>query len=60
MDSNHLSSDLSSDAPQSPATSRRPYEKPAFRYEKVFVTTALTCGKTSPISQNCHSNLQSS
>jgi len=26
--------------------SKKPYEKPAFRYERVFETTALSCGKT--------------
>ena len=26
-------------------TSKKPYEKPTFRYEKVFVTSALSCGK---------------
>jgi hypothetical protein len=26
-------------------TSKKPYEKPSFRYEQVFVTTALSCGK---------------
>jgi len=25
---------------------KKPYEKPDFRFEKVFVTTALSCGKT--------------
>jgi hypothetical protein len=24
---------------------KKPYEKPSFRYEEVFVTTALSCGK---------------
>jgi hypothetical protein len=28
------------------APAKKPYVKPAFRYEKVFVTTALSCGKT--------------
>jgi len=27
---------------------KKPYEKPSFRFEQVFVTTALTCGKVSP------------
>ena len=27
------------------AKKRMPYEKPAFRFERVFVTTALSCGK---------------
>jgi hypothetical protein len=26
---------------------KNPYVKPAFRYEKVFVTSALSCGKLS-------------
>jgi hypothetical protein len=26
---------------------KKPYVKPAFRYEKVFVTSALSCGKVS-------------
>jgi len=30
---------------------KKPYEKPAFRYEQVFVTTALSCGKLSPATQ---------
>jgi len=25
---------------------KKPYEKPSFRFEEVFVTTALSCGKT--------------
>jgi len=28
------------------ASTKKPYEKPGFRYEKVFVTSALTCSKT--------------
>ena len=30
------------------AMPKKPYEKPSFRFEQVFVTTALSCGKTSP------------
>jgi hypothetical protein len=33
-----------STAPEAP--SKKPYVKPEFRYEQVFVTTALSCGKT--------------
>jgi hypothetical protein len=29
------------------ASVKKPYIKPEFRLEKVFVTTALSCGKTS-------------
>lgn len=37
----------SSTGPQAPAEKKKPYEKPSFRYEQVFVTTALSCGKIS-------------
>jgi hypothetical protein len=42
MDTNNFPSD----EPKAAATSKKPYEKPSFRYEKVFVTTALHCSKT--------------
>jgi len=44
-----------SDEPRTPATNKKPYEKPSFRYEQVFVTTALSCGKIAGLSQNCNS-----
>jgi hypothetical protein len=31
--------------PRPAAIDKKPYEKPGFRYEQVFVTSALTCGK---------------
>jgi hypothetical protein len=34
-----------SDEQQPPAISKKPYDKPSFRYERVFVTSALTCSK---------------
>ncbi len=46
---------FSSDEPRTPATNKKPYEKPAFRYERVFVTTALSCGKISGTSLTCNS-----
>jgi hypothetical protein len=36
----------SNDEPLFAAIEKKPYEKPGFRYEQVFVTSALTCGKT--------------
>jgi len=36
----------SSDEPRPAAVEKKPYEKPGFRYEQVFVTSALSCGKT--------------
>ena len=35
------------------APAKQPYVKPEFRFEKVFVTTALSCGKTATMEQ-CH------
>lgn len=47
--------ELSSEEPRGAANEKKPYEKPAFRYEQVFVTSALNCGKT--ISEaGCHLN----
>jgi hypothetical protein len=50
--------DSSSDTPCTPA-SKKPYEKPAFRCEEVFVTTALSCGKVNPTSGPCSLNSKS-
>jgi hypothetical protein len=41
MDTNNFPSDETRTA----TTTKKPYEKPSFRYEKVFVTTALHCSK---------------
>jgi len=32
---------------------KKPYEKPSFRHEQVFVTTALSCGKIGATDPNC-------
>lgn len=32
---------------------KQPYERPSFRYERVFVTTALSCGKISSTQLSC-------
>jgi len=39
----------SSEQPLTAADQKKPYEKPTFRHEQVFVTTALSCGKESPV-----------
>lgn len=41
---------------EQPRTSveKKPYEKPAFRFEQVFVTTALSCGKQATSSACLH------
>jgi hypothetical protein len=52
MDTN----DKANDTPKIPTTKKEPYEKPSFRSEKVFVTSALSCGKTPNSSFQCDSN----
>ena len=47
-----IKNDLSSDEARTPVT-KKPYEKPSFRCEQVFVTTALSCGKIGGTSQGC-------
>jgi hypothetical protein len=39
---------------------KRPYEKPEFRYEVVFETLALSCGKISPTQSQCRFNPKNS
>ena len=42
-----MAMDSSTDeGPRLGASEKKPYEKPDFRYERVFVTSALTCLKT--------------
>lgn len=40
-------------AQSGPIRSRRPYQKPAFKFERVFETMALSCGKLSPTQFQC-------
>jgi hypothetical protein len=44
--------DSSSDNLRTPVA-KKPYEKPSFRYEQVFVTTALSCGKIGGTGGGC-------
>ena len=39
---------------------KKQYQKPAFRHERVFETLALSCGKIAGTSANCNSNQKSS
>jgi hypothetical protein len=36
------------------------YQKPAFRYERVFETRALSCGKTVAAQGNCQFSMKTS
>jgi hypothetical protein len=42
------------------ATGKRPYRKPAFRYERVFETLALSCGKIGSSTILCQSSRKTS
>jgi hypothetical protein len=39
---------------------KKPYEKPHVRYERVFETMALSCGKTGPTNAACRTNRNAS
>jgi len=39
---------------------RKPYRKPAFRFERVFETSALSCGKVSQAQQQCKTSRKAS
>ncbi|MGA2134379.1 MAG: hypothetical protein ABSH50_18970 [Bryobacteraceae bacterium] len=39
---------------------KKPYQKPAVRYERVFETSALTCGKVQTTQSGCHQNRKTS
>ncbi len=39
---------------------KRPYAKPDFKFERVFETMALSCGKISPVQAQCRFNRKNS
>ena len=41
-------------------TGKKPYQKPEFRFEKVFETMALSCGKVTPTEFQCRFNRKNS
>ena len=42
------------------ASARKPYQKPSLRYEKVFETSALRCGKVQTTQSSCRLNRKTS
>jgi hypothetical protein len=46
--------------PEAQRTAKKPYHKPAVRYEQVFETTALSCGKVQVTQSACHFNRKTS
>jgi hypothetical protein len=47
-------------AAESRATTKKPYQEPAFRHEKVFETMALSCGKVQSTNSQCRFNRNAS
>jgi hypothetical protein len=39
---------------------RKPYRKPAVRFERVFEVQALSCGKVQTTQAGCHANRKAS
>lgn len=39
---------------------KKPYETPAFRHERVFEVSALSCGKVNPTQGACRANRKAS
>lgn len=52
---NNNTNNDSSGKPQDSAP-KKPYEAPAFRYERVFEVSALSCGKVQATQAGCHFN----
>ena len=44
----------------SPRSAKKPYRKPTYRYERVFETMALSCGKVGPVEFQCRFNRKNS
>ena len=42
------------------SVNKKPYQKPAFRYERAFEIMALSCGKVNPTQLQCKFNLKNS
>ena len=45
---------------ESGGTAKKPYQKPTFRFERVFETMALACGKIRQTEAQCRFNRKSS
>ena len=53
-------SDKTTDRPKTAPGIKKVYHKPEFRFEHVFETRALACGKISTTQSQCSSNLKNS
>jgi hypothetical protein len=48
------------DVSDAPSPGKKPYQKPEFRYERVFETMALSCGKVVITEFQCRLNRRAS
>jgi hypothetical protein len=55
-----LPEDAKARAKTDPTRSKKPYQKPAFRSERVFETMALACGKINFTQSHCRFNRKTS
>jgi hypothetical protein len=46
--------------PEAQGTKKKPYQKPEFRFEPIFETRALACGKISSTQSQCAHNTKTS
>lgn len=46
--------------PTGPEPTKKPYQKPTLRFERVFETRALTCGKVQQTQGSCAHNRKTS
>ncbi len=47
-------------SPEAEPVDKKPYEKPEMRYERVFETMALSCGKVQATQGSCRRNRKAS
>lgn len=52
--------DITISQPEPKMSARKPYSKPEFRFERVFETRALSCGKVSTTQSQCSLNRKNS
>lgn len=48
--------EASDDRSKEPRLQKKPYQKPSFRFERVFETSALSCGKIHATQSGCMRN----
>jgi len=55
-----MTNETTQKTPGSGKPAKKPYQKPAFKYERVFETMALSCGKVVTTQFTCSTNRKNS